>query len=175
MLIAADANASVQHRETGPLHHMHEMSMQNCPMMVDGTEVAAFDTPTGIAITITTKPENVAELRRRVQQMSVMHNTPSQPEASNEAIMQARMMPGNVKYESIEDGARLTLTPKDPAKIDEFRAQIRAHVERMKKGNCSMMGDTMQGMMQGMKTQPQGKAEQKEDTDHSSHHPADKP
>jgi hypothetical protein len=132
MLFAAFANASVQQKEAGPQRQMHEMSMmQNCPMMVDGTKVAAVDTPAGIAITITTtKPENVAELRRRVQHMSVMHNTPSHIEAQNEAMMQSRMMPGNVTYESIENGARLTLTPKDPAKIAEFRAQIRAHVER---------------------------------------------
>src|ERR1051325_876773 len=89
-LIAAFANANVQQKETGPQRHMHDISMPNCPMMVDATEIAAVDTPAGIAITIATKPENVAELRRRVQQMSVMHNTPSRTEAPNEAMMPGR-------------------------------------------------------------------------------------
>src|SRR5262249_1697744 len=97
-------------------------------------------------------------------QMSVMHNIPSQSEAPKEALMQGRTMPGSVKYEAIEAGARLTLTPKDPANLDEFRAQVRAHVERMKIGNCSMTRDMIQGMMHGMKTQAERKPEQKENT-----------
>ena len=177
ILIAASANASVQQKQNEP-HQMHDMAMmQNCPMMLDSTDVAVVDTPAGIAVTITTtKPENVAELQRRVQQMSVMHNTLHESKAPNEAMMQGRMMPGNITYEAIPNGARLTLAPKDPANISEFRAQVRAHVERMKEGNCSMMRDMMQGMMQGMKRQAEPKPEQRnEDNDHNSHHPAGKP
>jgi hypothetical protein len=105
-----------------------------------------------------------------------MHNAPHGSEAPNEAMMQGRIMPGTVTYEAIQNGARLTLTPKDPAKVGEFRAQVQAHIERMKKGNCSMMRDMMQGMMQGMRRQAEPKPEQqKEDTDHNSHHPTGKP
>ena len=178
MLIAPFANASVQQKQNEPQHQMHRMSMmQNCPMMLEGTDVTVVDTPAGIAITFTTKPENVAELQRRVQNMSVMHNTPHGSEAPNQAMMEGRIMPGTVTYEATQNGARLTLTPRDPAKLDEFRAQVRAHVEHMKKGNCSMMRDMMQGMMQGMKRQAaEPKPEQREEeTDHNSHHPAGKP
>ena len=37
-------------------------AMMNCPMNLQGTTVAVADTATGITVSITTKPENVAEL-----------------------------------------------------------------------------------------------------------------
>jgi len=126
----------------------HMSMMASCPTAVEGTSVAVADTPTGVAITMTTsKPENVADLRHRAEQMAAMHNT----DRPTPMMMQGMMMPATVKYESIDKGARLVLTPKDPAKLTEFRKQIRTHVEQMQKGECTMMMDMMQGMMQGMK------------------------
>jgi hypothetical protein len=120
--------------------------MQNCLMNLADIDVAVLDIPSGSVLRLTTKPENVADLRRRVEQMAAMHMGNS----SNEATMKGPMMAGTFKYEPIENGAQLTLTPKDPARLDQFQAQVRAHVERMKKGECSMMSDMMQGMMKGM-------------------------
>jgi hypothetical protein len=120
--------------------------MMNCPMNLQGTSVSVADTVTGVAVSFTTKPENVAELRKRVEQMAAMHGGQS----STAAMMQGQMMPGTVKYEVVENGAKLTLTPKDPSKLAEFRAQVRAHVEKMQKGECAMMQDMMKGMMGGM-------------------------
>ena len=131
--------------------------MKACPMNLEGTSVVATDTATGVALTITTtKPENVAELRRRAEQMATMHAV----DRPSESMMQGQMLPGTIKYEAIQNGARLTLTPKDPSKLAEFRKQVRAHVERMQKGDCNMMHDMMQGMMHGqrgggMQPQPQ--------------------
>jgi len=123
---------------------------------------------TGISVSVTTKPENVAELRKRVEQMAAMHSG----QASSPAMMQGQMMPGTVKYEAIDNGAKLTLTPNDPSKLAEFRTQVRAHVEKMQKGECSMMQDMMQGMMGGM-GKPETKPEPKKDeVDHTEHHPA---
>ena len=74
-------------------------------------------------------------------------------------------MPFSIKYEEVPDGARLTLTPTDPARLEEFRTKVRQHAEQMKKGECSMM----QGMMGGTKSpEPTPKPE---DEDHSAHHP----
>ena len=128
---------------------MQGMSMMNCPMRLEGTSISAADTATGVALSFTTKPENVAELRKRLEQMATMHSTTA--DRPSTAMMQGQMMPGTIKYEAIENGARLTLTPKDPAKLEEFRKQVRTHVETMQKGECSMMADMMQGMMQGMR------------------------
>jgi hypothetical protein len=120
--------------------------MMNCPMNLKGTTVAAVDTKDGVAVSFTTNTENVAELRQSVERMAAMHASP----AMSDAMKQGRMMPATVRYEQIPNGARLLLTPKDPATVIAFRAQVRAHVERMQKGDCSMMQDMMQGMMQGM-------------------------
>jgi len=169
--------AAMQGGQTGqrpamPMPGMPGMSapgMMNCPMNLQGTSVAVADIPTGIAVSITTKPENVAELQKRVEQMAAMHAG----ESSSPAMMQGQTMPGAVKYKAIRDGARLTLTPKDSAKLAEFRTQVRAHVERMQKGECSMMQDMMQGMMKGMRGgmgKPETKLEiQKNEVDYSDH------
>jgi len=83
--------------------------------------------------------------------------------------MHGNMMAFSIKYEEVAYGARLTLTPKNPAQLDAFRTTVRQHAEQMKKGECSMMRGMMQGMMDGMKN-PEPKAKPEEE-DHSAHHP----
>jgi len=139
--------------------------MMSCPMNLQGTSVAVADTAKGVTVSMTTKSENVAELQKRVEQMAAMHGG----QASSPAMMQGQMMPGTVKYDALKNGARLTLTPKEPAKLTAFRAQVRAHVEKMQKGECSMMQDMMQGMMKVTKPEPK-----QDDVDHSAHHPDEK-
>jgi len=148
MSVAAIVGAAVQEKqaESRAVGGMPMMMMQNCLMNLSDTDVAVLDTPTSSVIRLTTKPENVAELRRRIEQMAAMHAGSS----SSEAMMKGAMMAATVKYEPIENGAQVTLTPKDSASLDQFQAQVRAHVERMKKGEHSMMSDMMQGMMKGM-------------------------
>lgn len=141
MTLVAVASAAAQQpaggRNMGP-----GGMMQNCPMSLTGVEVAVADTTNGIAVTFTAKPADVKELQRRVEGMAGMHGM-----AGNMPRMQgAAMLAGDVKYEARPDGARLILTPKDPSKLTEFRAQVRAHVEQMKKGNCAMMEEMMRGM-----------------------------
>jgi hypothetical protein len=142
----------------GMTQGMSQGMMMTCPTRLEGTSVAVADTATGVTVTFTTKPENVAELRKRVEQMAAMHA----PVANgSDAMRMGQMMPGTVKYEAVDNGARLTLTPKDSSKLAEFRKQVRDHVERMAKGDCSMMQDMMQGMMQGMGNMGKPKAGEK--------------
>ena len=147
LFAAGVQNPPPQTKPGMPMPGMTQGMMMSCPTNLEGTSAAIADTATGVTVTFTTKPENVAELRKRAEQMAAMH-TPAG--AGSNAMMQGRMMPGSVKYEAVDKGARLTLTPKDPSKLAEFRKQVRDHVERMTKGDCSMMQDMMQGMMQGM-------------------------
>lgn len=49
------------------------------------------------------------------------------------------MPPATAQAEDIPGGARLTLTAKNPADIDALRTAVRAHVDRMTSGACSMM------------------------------------
>src|SRR5262245_64116295 len=132
LLVSALAALSVTYLIGSPQHGAANMPMmQGCPMNVQGADVAVTDTKEGIVLDITTKTGDVAELRRRTENMAKMHT-----EHSN---MHGEMMAFDVKYEEVPNGARLTLTPKDTAKLEEFRTKVRQHVEQMKNGNCSMM------------------------------------
>jgi hypothetical protein len=112
--------------------------MQNCPMQIPGATVSIQDTNDGIALTITTQSGDDADLQRQAESMVKMH--------SNQG-MHGNMMPFTVTSEQITKGARLTLKPKDPGKLEEFRSTVRRHAEQMKNHDCSMMQGMMQGMM----------------------------
>jgi hypothetical protein len=160
------AMGGTQSQQAGPQHETPNMAMmQSCPMKVTGADLAVADVENGIAVTITTKSGDVADLRRRTENMTKMHIR------SSNAGMHGQMMSFSVKYAEVPNGARLVLTPKDLTQVEEFRTKVRQHVEQMKKGDCSMM----QGMMGGMKNaQPTPKPEPKpqpDDADHSAHHP----
>jgi hypothetical protein len=138
-------------------------------MALAGTSLGTSDTETGIAINITTQPENVTDLRRRVEHMAAMHGTGS----ASEGMMKEHMLSGTATYAPIENGARLILTPKDPEKLAEFRNEVRSHVEQMKKGGCPMMQGMMGNMDGTPKTEPKAEPRNNE-TDHSAHHPEGK-
>jgi hypothetical protein len=161
LMLGAFSLVSAAQNQTEPQHNMGPMMqmMQNCPMKVAGVKVAVADTTDGIAVTITTESGNVDELRRRVELMATMHS----PNGDQPAMMRNRMIAGSVKFEEVENGARLTLTPKDPAQLEAFRKQVREHAKRMEKGDCSMM----QGMMGGIQQQKPAPTE----FGHDSHHP----
>jgi hypothetical protein len=160
------AMGGTEGQQAGPQHETPNMAMtQSCPMKVTGANLSVADVANGIAVTITTKSGDVADLQHRVENMAKMHD-----ESSN-AGMHGQMMSFSVKYEDVTNGALLVLTPKDLTQLEEFRPKVRHHVEQMKKGDCSMM----QGIMGGMKNaQPTPKPEPKpqpDDADHSAHHP----
>ena len=163
--LTTPASGAAQYQQaTPPQTGMAAMSMmvQSCPMQVPGAEVSILDTKDGIALTITTTSGHVEDLRARAERMAKMHSTEA---------MHGNMMAFSAIYEAIPNGARLTLVPKDPQKLPEFRNIVRQHAEQMKNHDCSMM----QGMMGWMK---KGEPPAKPDTtpksnkdDHSAHHP----
>ena len=141
------------------------MMDNDCPMTL-GADVAVSDTSDGVILTFTAKPPNVAELQRRVGLWATMHSA----DRLSPAMMQGMRFPATVKYVATENGAALTMTPRDPAKLNEFRARVRARVEEMKTGDWMMMRDMMQGMMKGMmRGMMMGGMD-----DHSGHHPEEK-
>jgi hypothetical protein len=165
MSIAGDSIGAIHEKEMPGTGKTDMQMMKDCPMALPGTSLAASDTAGGIAITFTTRADNVLELRRRVEHMAAMHTG----EPRHEGMMNRHMLPGTVSYEPIENGARLTLTPKDPERLAEFRDQVRAHVAQMSKGECSMM-EQMMGNMGAPKAEPKIEPK-KDDIDHSAHHP----
>ena len=133
MFVGAFAAAGVQEKEMPSMANMGMQMMKNCAMAVPGASVSTSDTAAGIAIDITTPADNVFELRRRAEQMAAMYTEKS----AKEAMLNDHKVAAAVTYEPIENGARLTVIPNDPAKLIELRRQVRAHVEQMKKGGCA--------------------------------------
>jgi hypothetical protein len=164
------AVASTENQQIGPQPEKQGMSMmQDCPMKVVGADLGVADVENGIVVTITANSGDMAEIRRRTESIAKMHS------ASPPAGKHGSMMALSIKYEEVPNGARLTLTPKDLAHLEEFRVKVRQHAEHMLKGDCSMMQGMMQGMMGGMKSpeptpNPQVKPNT-DDRDHSAHHP----
>ncbi len=138
---------------------MGAMPMEQCPMAVPGTQVAAADTPDGESITFTTSPDRAAELRTRVHAMADMHNRHHQGVATSEmqAMQHAETMgsgtaepdgtehtgmmpaPSRAVVEDVEGGARLVVTPTDPASLDQLRSTVRTHAQHMQEsGTCGM-------------------------------------
>src|SRR5262249_53587851 len=108
--------AGSESRQAEPQHQTYMSMKQSCPMRVSGTDLSTTDTENGIDLTLTTKSGDVAELRRRVENMAKMHSAPSN------TAMHGNRIPFSIKYEEVVYGARLTLTPRNPAQLDAFRA-----------------------------------------------------
>jgi hypothetical protein len=164
------AVARTQNQQISPQPEKQGMSMmQDCPMKVVGADLSVADVENGVSVTITTNSGDIAELRRRTESMAKMHS------ASPTTGKHGSMMALSIKYEEVPNGARLTLTPKDLAHLEEFRVKVRQHAEHMLKGDCSMMQGMMQEMMGGMQSpEPTPNPPVKpraDDTDHSGHHP----
>src|SRR5207344_1680129 len=87
MLMFVPAALAAGGIQGGPSEQKPGMPMMNCPMSLQGTSVAVADTAAGIAVSITTKPENVTELQKRVEQMAAMHSG----QASSAVMMQGQM------------------------------------------------------------------------------------
>lgn len=126
LFLAAGIALAAQHD-----HHenMPGMAMMaDCPMRVTGAEFAVSDTSDGVAVTATTKSGDVAELRRTTEKMASIH-----------AQAVDSQVPFKMKYEAIENGARITLTPVQAADLAQLREKTRKHVAMMAKGECPMM------------------------------------
>jgi TusA-related sulfurtransferase len=145
---------------------MHHGAMMQCPMEVPGTQVSVADTPEGEVVTFTTSsPDAVPDLRARIHAMAdryerrhesgqagMMHDgtspggeggagsagsgSPDEQQAPSRAQTPA---PSRAVVEDIEGGARIDITPNDPADVEQLRAAIRARVAQMQEtGSCAM-------------------------------------
>ncbi len=109
-----------------------------CPVSLATAKVDLKDTSTGIAVVFTAEPAEVAELRRRVELLAKTHRAPHE-----EPVDVDRMPAGAMKYETVPGGARLILTPMDPARLTLFRSRVHALVEKMREGDCRIMPEVM--------------------------------
>jgi hypothetical protein len=112
-----------------------------CPMPLKAAAVGVKNVPNGVAVTFTTPSGSVEELQRSVEWLANMQRAMAGGPALGE-----RLLPGDVTYERLPHGARLTLTSRDSDKTVEFRQQVRLRVDQMTHDNCAMMDNMMRAM-----------------------------
>jgi hypothetical protein len=140
-VMVASSNGAWARQDGADSHRNMREMMQNCPMKLPNVKMSLEDTLDGIAITMTTESGNVDVLRRRIEHLAAMRNNSD----GGRGMMRNRVV-GTAKYEPVPNGAKLTLTPRDPAQLESFRKRVRAHAECMQNGDCSMMQEMMRGM-----------------------------
>jgi hypothetical protein len=127
-----------------------------CPMSVPETKVLAADTATGESLTFTTTSDQVSVLREKVRAMSEMHNRhqASGDVAQGGAGSMGGMMaggtmgpgmagmpmppPSRTSVEDLHDGARIIVTPVDPADLQRLQATVRTRAGQMQQNGCGM-------------------------------------
>lgn len=114
-----------------------EMTGMGCPAAVPGTEVSVENTPDGVALSFTST-NDVAEVRRRTRAMAAMHEHMMESGGMMEPG-EMMMVPSSARAEEIDGGARIVLTPTDPAQLAALRAHVHAHANQMASGHCRMM------------------------------------
>lgn len=137
-----------------------------CPTDVPGTRVSAEDTSTGEALTFTTTTDQLPALRERVHAMADMHNRHHAGGDGGHGRMggmHGGMMggdpghggmkggdmgdmqmppPSRADVEDLPDGARIVVTPNDPADLGLLQKTVRMHAEHMQRHGCGMMEHT---------------------------------
>ena len=156
---AATAPATASQPSTGA--PMGSAMAGMCPMTVPGTKVSAADTSTGETVTFTTTADQAAALREKVHAMADMHN---QHHAAGDAGhgsmggmagmggmhgsgMEGMQMPppSRAAVEDLPDGARIVVTPNDPADMQRLQSTVRTHAEHMQQHGCEMMAHEQHG------------------------------
>lgn len=121
--------------------------MAMCPMAVEGATVEVEDVEGGVALKFATSAGDVKELRSRVHRIGEKHaaKMESGMHGGKGAMMHGgkgdstSMVPHESKVEDVETGARMHLTPKDPAQLGDLREHARQMAARMGTRQCPMM------------------------------------
>lgn len=107
-----------------------------CPMALEGADVAIEEIDGGVAVTYTTaRPEEVQELRARVRSMASLHE---QRAASRPGRGRHALPPAVASVADVPEGARLELAAVDPGDVEALRERVAMRAERMA-GGCPMM------------------------------------
>ena len=155
--------------QSGRAVRMQEMR-EACPERVPGTQTRTEEVKGGIAVSfVTDRADQVAELRRRVERLSQMHEEmrmsggmhgrmhgdERDPTAGRGMDMErmAALRDAKTRVEEIPSGARIVITTESEADVESLREHVRLHVERMKSGECPM--HRMMGPAQEMGVPPE--------------------
>lgn len=134
-----------------------------CPMVVRGAAVAVADTDLGVALTFTSPSDNTTDLRQRVRDFARMYQTHSengtlmwhrttgtygpagqghmgsagQMGQMGPMIPEQGLMPAaHAMVSDVGAGARIELTPDDPAQLTALREHVRIQQQHLQSGEC---------------------------------------
>lgn len=113
-----------------------------CPLGVDGARVGVEDTPDGVMLTFTSA-EKTDELRTRVRDAAAMYgprkmgqgHDGKHAQGGHHGLMPMQMPPAYAASEDVPSGARLRLTPVEPADLPALRARAHERAAAMS-GTC---------------------------------------
>ena len=111
------------------------------PVDVPGTQVVVADTLPGSAVTFTTTPDRVTELRSKVHAMAYLRNERLARKGATGGMVGTGVAPNLTLIgasqgyvEDVDGGARMDVAPFDPMEVDRFRASVRFRAERLAQG-----------------------------------------
>ena len=112
----------------------------SCSMIMKEAQIAATDGEKDVTITFTTQGDP-APLRAHVREMGAKHDQMAQGGGMTGGGMgeHMKMVPSHAAVDDVDHGARIVLTPDDPAQLVALREHVHSHVEMMKSGTCPMM------------------------------------
>jgi len=128
---AHGAHHGDHHGDHGKNSPCGEHCGDGCPMRQEGVQVVYEDTADGAAMSFTADADKVAELQARVAKMAEKHNEPHPHHSADHVAHSARA-------DNTPTGAKLIMTPADPAALEAMRKHVREHVDQMQRGDCTM-------------------------------------
>ncbi len=117
---------------------------KGCPLGVRDAVVAVSDTPQGVEL-VFTSDDKVGELRMRVRDAAEMHGTGAKAGAGHEGrhagggehgLQPMQLPPARADVDEVEHGARMRLSPIDPADRSTLRIKVREHAAKMPAAAC---------------------------------------
>ncbi len=116
-----------------------------CPLGVPWTQIGTRPTAGGIAVTLATTPERVAELRRRARQQARASGIKRHLGDGHGGQHRGRRAHGlqlwalgaiTTNVEDTQGGATLEVAPVDPAREQEIRERVERRVATLRAAKC---------------------------------------
>ena len=119
--------------------------VESCPIGVPEARIRAVETPQGVDVHFSAPPERVEELRRRVRGQA-RANGPDRHRGDghdgehrgprDHGLRLWSIAKVTAQVEDTDTGAKLAITPVDPAELAEVRSRITARVDHLANSEC---------------------------------------
>ncbi|HVY46829.1 MAG TPA: hypothetical protein VHB21_13170 [Minicystis sp.] len=134
------------HRSPSGVRAFSVHAEEPCPLGVEGAKIAVEDVDGGVDVTITSSPDRVAELRRRVRDAAKLHGPGAHEGMGHDGehlghqrhgLRLTSLPPVTTSVEDVDGGARLRLAALVPDEVDRLRERIRDNVSFVTSGPCN--------------------------------------